>query len=276
MARWLVWLGAALIVAGTLVPRPSVPARAAGDCSIGDAAVDEQERAFLVLINDYRAGRGLRALSLAPSLNRSAAWLAKDMADRGYFSHTDLLGRDPSKRAGDCGYPGPAGENNAAGTFWSDAQHVFEAWKASPGHNENMLNSSYVAIGIGRAYNASSAYGWYWVTDFGFDLEAGSPKPPPPTPTPALPTPAPQPQPQPNVVLYAGANLVTWVGNTVPAATGLQPAAASVTAVYSYEAATGTWSRFGPALPSYVNSIQTLERGRAYWMLATNQAVLKP
>jgi chitodextrinase len=30
-----------------------------------------------------------------------------------------------------------------------------------------MLNPAFAAIGIGRSYGTSSAYGWYWVTDFG-------------------------------------------------------------------------------------------------------------
>ena len=30
-----------------------------------------------------------------------------------------------------------------------------------------MLNSNFVVIGIGRAFNASSRYRWYWTTDFG-------------------------------------------------------------------------------------------------------------
>jgi uncharacterized protein YkwD len=30
-----------------------------------------------------------------------------------------------------------------------------------------MLSSRYKAIGIGRAYDAGSQYGWYWTADFG-------------------------------------------------------------------------------------------------------------
>lgn len=38
---------------------------------------------------------------------------------------------------------------------------------ASSGHNQNMLNPNYRVIGIARAYDAASSYGWYWTTDFG-------------------------------------------------------------------------------------------------------------
>jgi hypothetical protein len=34
-----------------------------------------------------------------------------------------------------------------------------------------MLNPSFVVIGIGRAFNSNSTYGWYWTTDFGGFLD---------------------------------------------------------------------------------------------------------
>jgi hypothetical protein len=30
-----------------------------------------------------------------------------------------------------------------------------------------MLSANFRVIGIGRAYNGNSSYGWYWTTDFG-------------------------------------------------------------------------------------------------------------
>jgi uncharacterized protein YkwD len=93
--------------------------------------------------------------------------MSQDMANKNYFSHTDSLGRDPFMRMAAFGYnyPHTAGENIAAGM--DSAQAAFTAWKNSPGHNANMLGSGYTVIGIGRAYNSSSTYGWYWTTDFG-------------------------------------------------------------------------------------------------------------
>ncbi|MFN0096595.1 MAG: CAP domain-containing protein [Dehalococcoidia bacterium] len=258
---------AAAAVLGLMMVAAGPEASAAGSCEGGQPVLDEQEQAFLVRINQYRAQNGLPPLALAPSLNRAAAWLAADMADKGYFAHGDSNGRDPSKRAKDCGFPGDAAENIAAGTFWSGADSAFEAWRNSPGHNANMLNSTYVAIGIGRAYNAGSPYGWYWVTDFGMVQET-APKPAPPpaqlSPTPPRTT---------EVVVYAGANLVTWIGTTMPAGSGLQ-GAGGITVIYAFDAASGRWSRFGPGLPSYVNSIHALERGQAYWMIASKDSVI--
>lgn len=143
------------------------PASALTNCTVNDTSIDAEERAFLGLINTYRAQNGLGALTLSTNLNRASTWMAADMGQKNYFSHTDSLGRSPSTRAIDCGYPQGAGENIAAGTNWSSASAVFTAWKNSSGHNANMLNGSYRQIGIARVFTSGSTYGWYWVTDFG-------------------------------------------------------------------------------------------------------------
>ncbi len=143
------------------------PASALTNCTVSDNSIDAEEQAFLGLINTYRAQNGLGALSMSTNLNRASTWMAADMGQKNYFSHTDSLGRSPSTRAIDCGYPQGAGENIAAGTNWATASAVFAAWKASSGHNANMLNGSYRQIGISRVFTSGSTYGWYWVTDFG-------------------------------------------------------------------------------------------------------------
>jgi uncharacterized protein YkwD len=178
---------AIILLAGTLAfaeaPRT---ASALTNCTVADNSFDSEESAFLGLINNYRAQNGLGAVSLSTNLNRSASWLAVDMAAKNYFSHTDSLGRSPSTRATDCGYPTGAGENIAAGSAWSSAQAAFDAWRNSPGHNANMLTASYQQIGIARYYLGSATYGWYWVTDFGLvnDVTGGGGTAPPPPPAP--------------------------------------------------------------------------------------------
>ena len=142
-------------------------AQALTNCTVADNSVDSEEQAFLGLINAYRAQNGKGALTISTNLGRAATWHGGDMGTKNYFSHTDSLGRSPSTRAQNCDYPGGAGENIAAGTNWSSAQSVFNAWKASSGHNANMLNGGYTKIGIARVYTAGSQYSWYWVTDFG-------------------------------------------------------------------------------------------------------------
>ena len=151
--------------------QPAQTARATADCWSLDSSLDAEEVAFYLIINQYRADSGLAPLSISTNLTRAADWLAQDMASGGYFSHTDSQGRSPTARAQACGYGDQVGENIAASQAWGAASAAFETWRNSPGHNENMLNGSYKQIGIARVWNASSQYGWYWVTDFGLSYD---------------------------------------------------------------------------------------------------------
>lgn len=154
---------------------------------------DDQQTAFLALINSYRAQNGAAALQISPTLQTASTWMSNDMATHNYASHTDSLGRSVGARLAAFGYTySPYGENIAGG--FSDAQTVFNQWlnacdpdtsgTCTYAHRVNMVNPSYKAIGIGRVYNASSTYGWYWTTDFGAVLDTGT-TPPPSNPGPA-------------------------------------------------------------------------------------------
>lgn len=129
--------------------------------------LDAEEQAFLNLINNYRSANGLSPLQASVLLTNAADWMSNDMAVKGYFSHTDSAGRDPFTRMRNFGYNFNTwlGENIAAG--YSDATNTFNQWKNSPGHNANMLQPEFKAIGIGRVVNSGSFYRYYWTTDFG-------------------------------------------------------------------------------------------------------------
>jgi uncharacterized protein YkwD len=179
------------------------PAFALTNCTVSDLTYDSEEQEFLRLINNYRAQNGRAALTASTNLHRAASWMAADMANKNYFSHTDSLGRSAGTRVANCDGKPSVGENIAAGTVKSRAQDAFEMWRTSSGHNANMLNANYKQIGIARHYNASSRYGWYWVTDFsttddgtrlgtsGGGGGGGGTASPTPTPAPPTPTPAP-------------------------------------------------------------------------------------
>jgi uncharacterized protein YkwD len=182
--------------------------------SAADPSYDAQESQFLTLINNYRESNGAGDLVPQANLNAAADWFATDMATKNYYggdqycwdnfhttAHCDSLGRLPGKRLGDFGYSSSyAGENIAAG--FGSAQTVFDAWKASSGHNRNMLDPNYKAIGIGWDCNPQAYYGCYWVTDFGANAGTNAPTPTPvgsqPTPT-NSPTPVPTPTPTPAI-----------------------------------------------------------------------------
>jgi uncharacterized protein YkwD len=135
---------------------------------------DPEETAFLGMINDYRAQNGLGPLVLTQTLGAASAYHSLDMATYNYVSHTLHDGTTWSQNIINFGYTYPAykGENVAGG--FATAADVFAAWKASSGHNANMLSSTYNAIGIGRVYTASATYSWYWTTDFGSYVDAAA------------------------------------------------------------------------------------------------------
>ncbi|MDQ3411158.1 MAG: CAP domain-containing protein, partial [Chloroflexota bacterium] len=127
---------------------------------------DNEELTFLALINDYRGQQGLAPLSLHPALGDAAKFHSQDMAENNYFEHTAPNGTNFDQNITNFGYTGTTrGENIAAGT--ETAAGALVMWQNSPEHNAGMLNPAFNEIGIGRFYNANSAYGWYWTTTFG-------------------------------------------------------------------------------------------------------------
>jgi uncharacterized protein YkwD len=200
--------GLALLVAGGLSANQRTVS-ALTNCDVASYSLDTQESQFVTLLNNYRSQNGLPTLAVNTTLNRAATWLVEDMGANNYFGHIDSLDRSSYQRVVDCGYPTGAGENIAAGTNWDTAQAVFDAWKASSGHNANMLGSMYTEVGVARANAPGSTYGWYWATDFGAASTGGTQ----PTNTPTrTPTNAPTATRTPTATPTSG-------GGTVPTAT---------------------------------------------------------
>jgi uncharacterized protein YkwD len=106
------------------------------------------ERSLLCLTNLHRVRNGLEPLRRDTRLSKAARAHSADMVARDYFDHTTPEGRGPSDRARAAGYPGGAGENIAASSGGS-AFSLFDAWRGSPGHNENMLGGGYATAGFG-------------------------------------------------------------------------------------------------------------------------------
>jgi uncharacterized protein YkwD len=133
----------------------------------GGYSADSEERAFLDLINDYRRRSGAGPLALQDQLGAAADHHSEDMASKNYFSHQLANGDSPEKNIENFGYTSWdfVGENIAAG--YEAAGKVMDAWQNSPEHDRNMRNNNFNEIGIGRAYDPNSKYGWYWTTTFG-------------------------------------------------------------------------------------------------------------
>lgn len=142
--------------------------KSSGNASKGASySPDNEERAFLDLINRYRRDKGLSALSLNDQLGAAAEYHSQDMAKKDYFKHTLSNGDSPEENMVAHGYTNYrfVGENIAAG--FASADDAFAAWKGSPEHDKNMLSKNFTEIGIGRAPSQKGKYDWYWTTTFG-------------------------------------------------------------------------------------------------------------
>jgi uncharacterized protein YkwD len=154
-------------------PAPATVEPTAVDTTASGYCPDSQETKFLSLINAYRKSKGVAPLRLSRTLGAAAEHHSLEMARNNYFSHTLLNGISWSTNILKHGYKASAtmGENIAAGN--SSAQATFDQWRRSSGHNRNMLNPNFRAIGIGRASKSTSKYGWYWTTTFGGKFDSG-------------------------------------------------------------------------------------------------------
>ena len=146
---------------------PAGSASAAETCKGANTAISastavEAERTMLCLVNLHRKANGLEPLAMEPKLREASRGHSEDMVSRGYFCHDYAPGCDgytpgdpestPSSRAKAKGYNGGVGENIAADSSSGvSSQSMFTQWKNSPGHNANMLGTSYYVFGMGFA-----------------------------------------------------------------------------------------------------------------------------
>jgi uncharacterized protein YkwD len=118
-------------------------------------------------INHYRHEHGLHRLTIGWRLQRAATAHSVNMATHHMLSHSSWSGTNWLTRLRAYGFKGSwAGENLAVG-LWSP-RHTMRAWRASPDHNANLLNSHYRVIGIGVVrglWSGSTAN--YITADFG-------------------------------------------------------------------------------------------------------------
>lgn len=127
----------------------------AGEVTTAAYNPNRDECQFLALINKYRASRNEGKLTLSKPLGEAADKHSRDMARRKKMYHTPQLLQTVKRY----GYNGDyVGENVARG--YSSAKAVFDGWRRSSGHNRNMLNGRFEAIGIAEQNG-------YWTTIFG-------------------------------------------------------------------------------------------------------------
>ncbi|MDQ0206143.1 CAP domain-containing protein [Alkalicoccobacillus murimartini] len=107
------------------------------------------------LTNASRVNHDLSVLTWDEDVRETARDHSVDMADNGYFGHTNLEGQSPFDRMqqDDIRFT-TAGENLAYGQFSSIYAH--EGLMNSLGHRENILQGAFLHLGVGVAFNDQS------------------------------------------------------------------------------------------------------------------------
>lgn len=128
------------------------------------------------LINEERVINGIFSLQYDDALAEVARRHSQDMAIRNYFSHYNPEGMGPTERAKALGYPcyknygsyytdgiaeniglTPIGDVIGCGDVYSMddiARCCIDGWMTSPGHRQNILDTSYDKEGIGIAVSS--------------------------------------------------------------------------------------------------------------------------
>jgi hypothetical protein len=134
----------------------------------------EEEALANLMVND--PGQQRNDPFCDPILAEVARARARDMATRGYFSHTNPDGIGPNLLVREAGYALPdwygddQGSNNieSIGGGYDSAAANWQAWLNSPSHRTHVLGTQgfYAdqrAYGVGYYFNPNSQYKHYWV-----------------------------------------------------------------------------------------------------------------
>ncbi len=147
----LLCVAAGLALAGCssgLTARYNVTATSTADA--GEAAA---------IISAYRVSRGLSPVTVDSQLNRAALHQVKTVAAAGELDHGDF-----GSRMEQYAIMGHSAENLSAGS--STVAGAVSQWKASSGHNRNLLLPQARKIGLARA-EADGGYKHYWALVLG-------------------------------------------------------------------------------------------------------------
>ncbi|MFZ6751496.1 CAP domain-containing protein [Undibacterium sp. Ren11W] len=149
---------------------PGMPLEAVKTCSLPNF---QQE--LMTLINQARATSrqcGNTTFPAAPALVwnsklfDAAAGHSADMANKNYFSHTSLDGRNFGQRLAAAGYTGSSiAENIAAGQ--ATVADAMQSWISSEGHCRNIMSASYTEVGLACVSSSTASYHTYWTMDLG-------------------------------------------------------------------------------------------------------------
>lgn len=144
------------------VPTPTPPSTGTPGTTTPPAGISQDEQTLLNLVNKARADAGAGPLAFDMDVMKTARLKAKDMVDNNYFSHQSPTYGSPFDMMRQFGISFKTAGENIAGN--PSVQGAFNAWMQSPGHKQNILNSSYNYTGIGIV--SSPTYGLILVQQF--------------------------------------------------------------------------------------------------------------
>jgi len=162
-------------------PFEPAPATRESDKTVRNTASlnpDNIARKIHGLVNEHRIDNDIPPMEYDENLEDIAHGHSQDMAENDYFDHVNPEGDDPSQRALDAGYnchkelvggfyTEGIGENIAQNYTYESITYIsgfpiydwmtedelsygiFDQWRTSPGHNENMLEPDYDREGLG-------------------------------------------------------------------------------------------------------------------------------
>lgn len=118
------------------------------------------------LINEYRKKHGLKPLRLSPELTNAAKAHSRDLARWDRISHYGSDGSNPWDRVKRSGYDARLAAENV-GTGQASFEEVLKGWKASPGHNKNLLMADAEHMGIALVQDPKTEFKTFWTLVLG-------------------------------------------------------------------------------------------------------------
>lgn len=125
------------------------------------------------LINDYRKKHGLKPLRLSPELTTAAKAHSRDLARWDRISHYGSDGSNPWDRVKRSGYDARLAAENV-GTGQATFDEVMKGWKASPGHNKNLLMADAEHMGIALVQDPKTEFKTFWTLVLGSPQRASA------------------------------------------------------------------------------------------------------
>jgi uncharacterized protein YkwD len=156
---------AAPAAASTVVITPinGTPVKVTGPASCNYSSSSSYLNEIANLINTSRAQAGLSQLTVNPALAAAAQGHSIDMACHGLISHTGSDGSSPHDRMVAAGYNPTFSAEIIYGSGYP--QTAFDWWMNDQIHRDAILNVNITEMGVGYAYIADTAKG-YFTVDF--------------------------------------------------------------------------------------------------------------